>query len=106
MSEPVLLENDDFWVKVIEMLLQNWAVIEPEPAGGGRVYFVSDTSGVFDEIAFPSADQAADALRRNGFSRYADSLNLQSFLRPPSGPFHRSHHPNGPIYSSGRFWKK
>jgi hypothetical protein len=106
MSEPVSLQNDDFWVKVVEMLQQNWAVIEPEAAGGVRVYFVSDTSGVFDEISFPCKQEATDALRRNGFSRYADSPNLQSFRRPPSAPFHRGPHPNGPIYSSGRFWKK
>jgi hypothetical protein len=106
MSELVSLNNDDFWVKVVEMLQQNWAEIEPEVAGGVLVYFISDASGVFDEIAYPSAEQAADALRRNGFSRYADSLDLQSFLRPPSAPFHRRPHPNGAIYSSGRFWKK
>jgi len=106
MSDLVALNNDDFWVKVVEILQQNWAVIEPEATEAVRVYFISDASGVFDEIAFPSAEQAADALRRNGFSRYADSLDLQSFLRPPSAPFHRGHHPNGPIYSSGGFWKK
>jgi hypothetical protein len=102
----VSLDNDDFWVKVVEFLQQNWAVIERQAAGGVRVHFVGDTSGVFDEISFPSAEQAADALRRNGFSRHANSLDLQSFLRPPSAPFHRRPHPNGPIYSSGRFWKK
>jgi hypothetical protein len=105
MSALVELNNDDFWVKVVDMLQQNWAVIKPE-VGAVRVYFISDASGVFDEIAFPSAEQAADALRRNGFRRYADTLDLQSFLRPPSAPFHRRPHPNGAIYSSGRFWKK
>jgi hypothetical protein len=80
---------------------QNWAVIEAEDAEGVRVYFISDTSGVFDEIAFSSADAARESLDRNGFRRFAD---LQSFLSPPSAPFRRAVHPNGPIYSSGRFW--
>ena len=105
MSEPISIQSEDFWVKVVEMLQHNWALIEPETAGGFRVYFIGDTSGVFDEIVFGSAEQAADALQRNGFRRYAGSEDVQSFLRPPSAPFHRRAHPNGPIYSSGRFWK-
>jgi hypothetical protein len=40
-------------VKVVEMLQQNWALIEDEVAGAVRVYFISDTSGVFDETLSP-----------------------------------------------------
>jgi len=105
MSEPVPIQNEDFWVKVVEMLQQNWAIIEPDAAGGARTYFITDVSSVFDEITFPSAEAAAGALQRNGFCRYADSPDMKSFLRPPSAPFRRGAHPNGPIYSSGRFWK-
>jgi hypothetical protein len=104
-SQSVSIKIDDFWVKVVEMLQQNWAIIEPEATGGVRAYFISDASGVFDEIVFPSAEDAVGALLRNGFRRYADSPDLQSFLQPPRAPFYRSAHPNGPIYSSGRFWK-
>jgi len=105
MSETILIKSDDFWVKVVEMLQQNWALIEPMPDSGVCIYFISDTSGVFDEITFPSEDDAIAGLRRNGFKNYADEESLQSFLRPPSAPFHRDQHPNGPIYSSGRYWK-
>ena len=105
MNEPVPIQSTDFWVKVVEMLQQNWALIQPHSAGGVRAYFISDTSGVFDEMAFGSEADAAEALQRNSFHRYADALDLRSFLRPPSAPFHRHPHPNGPIYSSGRFWK-
>jgi hypothetical protein len=66
---------------------------------------INDTSGVFDEIAFPSTIKASRALHRNGFRRFSDEHDLQPFLRQPSAPFHRSPHPNGPIYSSGRFWQ-
>jgi hypothetical protein len=105
MNEAVPIESQDFWVKVVDMLQQNWAVIEPTPAVGVRVHFISDTSGVFDEIAFPSTIKASRALHRNGFRGFSDEPDLQSFLRQPSAPFHRSPHPNGPIYSSGRFWQ-
>jgi len=33
------------------------------------------------------------------------ATHLQSFLSPPSPPFGSVPHPNGPIYSSGRFWR-
>ncbi len=53
MNEPVTIHSTDFWVNVVEMLQQNWALIEDEVAGAVRVYFLSDTSGVFDETLSP-----------------------------------------------------
>jgi hypothetical protein len=105
MNEVIAIQNTDFWVKIVEMLQQNWAVIEPKDAETVHVYFISDTSGVFDEMAFRSANAARESLHRNGFRRFAKNGDMQSFLRPPPGPFHRVVHPNGPIYSSGRFWR-
>jgi hypothetical protein len=52
MNDPIAIQNTDLWVKIVEMLQQNWAVIEAEDAEAVRVYFISDTSGVFDEMAF------------------------------------------------------
>ena len=69
------------------MLQQNWAVIEPEKGGGARIHFISDTSGVFDEIALNSVGAAREALSRNGFRRISDDTELQSFLRAPTPPF-------------------
>jgi hypothetical protein len=89
---------------VIEMLQQNWALMD-EAAAVVTVYFVSDTSGVFDELKFASAAEAEQALRLNGFRRYAEDPRAASFLRCPEPPFTARPHPNGPIYSSGRFWK-
>jgi hypothetical protein len=105
MNEPVTIRSTDFWVKVVEMLQQNWALIEASEEGGADVYFINDAGGVFDEITFPSESDASEALDRNGFKRFATSANLQSFLNPPSAPFRRAAHPNGAIYSSGRFWR-
>ena len=87
MNEPVAIQSADFWVKVVVMLQQNWALIEAEEKGDVRVYFVTDASGVFDEIAFSSASAAREALGRNGFKRFAENADLQTFLHPPSAPF-------------------
>ncbi len=87
------------------MLQQNWAAIEADASGAVRVYFVSDTGGIFDEMTFASEAEAIAGLTRNGFRQFADAPNLQSFLRAPHPPFRTGHHPNGPIYSSGRFWR-
>jgi hypothetical protein len=106
MSDIVEIQSRDYWVKVVGMLEQNWALIETHDAAstGVRVFFIGDTSGVFDEMSFRSSDDASRALRRNGFTRYADDSRLESFVVPPKPPFKRSQHPNGAIYSSGRFW--
>jgi hypothetical protein len=105
MTEFVAIQGRDFWVKVVEMLQQNWALVEAEDVGSARVYFINDAGGVFDEIFFCSTGTAGEALAHNGFIRFSEHDDLQSFLRPPSSPFRRVPHPNGPIYSSGRFWR-
>ncbi|MBB5349964.1 hypothetical protein HNR46_000185 [Haloferula luteola] len=104
MNEPVEIQSRDYWFKVIEMLQQNWALFDPEPEGV-VVYFFGDTGGVFDQLRFPSPEEATLALQRNGFRRYADDASASAFLRCPEPPFVRRDHPNGPIYSSGRFWR-
>ena len=105
MRETLSIKADDFWVKVVELLQQNWAMIEQKSGSDVCVYFIGDNSSVFDELSFKSADEAAAALRQNGFKLFAGDEKLQSFLRPPEPPYHRRTHPNGPIYSSGRYWK-
>lgn len=104
MSDEIPIESRDYWFKVIEMLQQNWALIDGID-GAVIVYFVSDTGGVFDEIPFDSVDAARSSLSENGFLRLIDDPKAASFLSPPTPPFTLQPHPNGPIYSSGRFWK-
>lgn len=103
MSNNLPIKGDDLWVKIVGMLQQNWASIEPN-ADGVRLYFISDSSGVFDEINFFTVEEAEAALTKNGFRRFRDAPDLQSFLSLPNPPFRRVCHPNGPIYSSGKFW--
>jgi hypothetical protein len=104
MNECVPIQSRDYWFKAIEMLQQNWALMD-DSTEGVIVYFLSDTGGVFDELRFKSAAEAAAALRLNGFGRYTEDPRAASFLRCPEPPFKTRPHPNGPIYSSGRFWK-
>jgi hypothetical protein len=104
MSEIISIRSGDYWIRVIEMCRQEWALIEPTEQGV-TVYFLSDNSSVFDEIAFDSGAAAELALRRNMFFRFAEEPEAASFLRCPASPFTRCPHAGGPIYSSGRFWK-
>ena len=49
--------------------------------------------------------QAVKELMVNGFDLYTEASQVHSFLKPPMPPFTVVSHINGPIYSSGRFWK-
>jgi len=97
-------KSTDYWFKIVEFLQQNWAVIEPNDSDACRVYFFGDTSGVFDQLDFESIEEAEKALIRNGFRKYDDDKKAQEFIAKPHPPFRKPPHPNGPIYSSGKFW--
>jgi hypothetical protein len=99
----VSIESRDYWFKIVDFLQQNWALIDAD-ASGATVWFFGDTSGVFDQVRFPSANAAHRALARNGFRRYTEDTQSHSFIAAPKPPFRRRPHPNGPIYSSGKFW--
>lgn len=105
MDESIEIQSQDYWFKVVEMLQQNWALIEMLPDAKYKIFFISDTSGIFDEIVYSSMDEATTALIRNGFMRYPDESEAKKFIHPPEPPFYYWDHPNGPIYSSGRFWQ-
>lgn len=94
-----------YWFKVVEFLQTNWALVDEQPDGSAHVWFIGDTSGVFDEMYFESLEQAVEGLVANGFDLYSENQKAQTFLKPPPRPFRTESHPNGPIYSSGRFWK-
>lgn len=102
-DESVPIDSRDYWFKIVDFLQHNWALIDPHPPGV-RIWFLSDTSGVFDQIDYPEPRSAEEALRRNGFTCLIEDPGAATFLRKPQPPFTRVRHPNGPIYSSGRFW--
>jgi hypothetical protein len=102
-EQEICIGSRDFWVKLVEMLQQNWALIE-ETEKSCRVWFLTDCGGVFDEMDFADRAEAERSLIRNGFCRYVDNPNLSTFLDLPQPPYRRGEHMNGRIYSSGRFW--
>ena len=104
-DSPVEIVSRDYWFKIVEFLQQNWALIDSNPDGVCKVFFFGDTSKVFDRLSFLSVAEAENALRRNGFARFADDKESQEFIAIPEEPFREEQHPNGPIYSSGRFWR-
>ena len=100
---PNKLANDP-WFKIVEMLQQNWAVLV-EKDDSVLAVFYGDTCGVFDQIEFADKKSAELALRRNGFRKYQDDVKAQEFIALPERKFFESPHPNGNIYSSGKYWK-
>ena len=98
------IRSSKYWYKVVDMLQQNWALVEGPEGGKVTAYFITDTSGVFDMMSFPTLESAHSGLRRNGFQRLDEDASAQSFLTPPPPPFRLTKHPNGAIYSSGEFW--
>lgn len=95
---------NDPWFKIVEFLQQTWAVLI-EQDDTVLVVFYGDTCGVFDQISFDDQQTGEAALRRNGFSKYKDDPKAQEFIALPDDEFHVFHHPNGFIYSSGKYWR-
>jgi hypothetical protein len=80
MSKFGPIQRWDYWFKVIEMLQQYCALID-SGVEDVVVYFFSDTSGVFDEMRFPSQEAATRELPTNGLRRISADARAPSFLR-------------------------
>ena len=99
------IKSTEYWFKVVDMLQQNWALIDKSSDSNiCTVFFIHDESGVFDEMKFSSVEEACQGLEINGFKRYSEEGQIQKYITPPKPPFQKANHPNGPIYSSGRYW--
>src|SRR6476619_408152 len=85
MHDTVDIRSRDGWVKVVDMLQHNWALLEPCD-DGVACHFIDDAARVFDRLAFADRGPAAAALRRNGFERYAASPDLQACIATPKAP--------------------
>ena len=95
---PIEIRSRDYWVKVVDFLQQNWALVG-SLGNCARVWFIHDLSGVFDDLDFDNREAAEQALLKNGFER-----SEPGGPAPPPAPFVAADHPNGRIYSSGRYW--
>ena len=103
-GEEIELETDDFWMKVVDMLQHNWAVIREEKHGKVVIHFLDDSDQFFDKIEAGSVEEAKQALKINGFGLYSEDIEAQGFISEPSGSFKIEERIVNPIYSSGRFW--
>lgn len=102
-EDLVSIHSRDYWFKIVEYLQQNWALID-EVKDGVSVYFISDTSYVFDKLRFDTVQEARDALALNGFGRFTDDPEAADVLACPPPPFIGDDRPYWGIYSSGEFW--
>jgi len=105
-DEVIVIKSRDYWVKVVGMLQQNWALVDADAEGIARVYFIGDTSLIFDEMEFGTVQEAENGLFGNGFLRVRHVDESQKFLVPPIEPFRRGDSLSRPIYSSGQYWSK
>lgn len=99
------IRNRDYWFKALDNHQVNWCLIDEDRASGHSVaYFFHELSGVFDRLTLVDRSEAERALRYNGFQRLAERGDLdQSAVAEP--PLQEDEHWNGPIHSSGRFWR-
>ena len=103
--KEVTIHSRDYWFIVASFLQQNWALIDENQDGTVTVFFIGDTSGVFDRMMFESKEQAISDLQKNLFVRYEEYESAHEIIFPPRPPFYKCEHPSGPIYSSGEFWE-
>jgi hypothetical protein len=98
------IKSEEYWIKIVDFLQQNWALIEyNENNRKVSVFFVQDDSKVFDKIDFNDVREAEIALRRNGFKLYQDmNDDFKGHVPPPLKPYNII---SRPIYSSGEYWK-
>lgn len=105
-SKVIEIRSRDYWYKNLEFRGQDWALVEPAIDGVAcTVYFVDDTSDVFDRIEFRSIAIAEYELGLNGFRRFATDIKAKSYLTSPQPRFIERSCSLGPIYSSGQFWR-
>lgn len=92
------IASTDLWVRVVDFLVVHWALIEVEGSGACVIYFVSETSSVFDEVVCKSVAQAEGFLRRHEFVRYSDDGPHTLFDAPPP-PYSRDEGAMGRVHS-------
>ena len=118
-------DNRDWWVKPIEMLVHNWALIEETSRGTVTVYFFHDEgavkgggaekspyrlseieglSAVVDSLDFESQGDAIAGLGHNGFYRLAQCPGPWEGAEP-AGDFYDARPYESGIYSKGGFWQ-
>ena len=105
-TDIVEIKSRAFWVKVLGMLVQNYALIDAT-ADGAHVWFIGEGGDIFDEMRFASVEAAEAGLRYNGFWLYGEEPNDHKYLPIPAEPFVRGRlREGGGVYSSGEYWRE
>ena len=105
------INGTEWWVKPLEMMVHNWALVENKATKGGgsspNPYKpFSQSSGyiaVIDSLEFENALKAEKGLLRNGFTRLADTEGPWTGGEP-EGRFYDARLFESGIYSSGDYW--
>lgn len=105
MPGNINLKTDDLWVKVVDFLVHNWAVVRMTRSGTPELIFFDDRSRVFDTLPFDDVDKAIAGLRLNGFERYEQMGDFREVLPRPQPPFVMERSNFRPVYSSGEYWR-
>ena len=108
-GKPILIDKpntDDWYVKIVGMLQQNWAIIKLGEKT--QIIFVNDPGDVFDIIEVKDQETAHDKLMQNGFNKFNSPSSkrfrpLEEFLTPPFKVVDTGERRN--IYSSGEYWR-
>ena len=106
LGKPILIDKpniDDWYVKLVEMLQQNWAIIKLGETT--QIIFVNDPGDVFDIIEVKDQETAHDKLMQNGFDKFSSpswKRPLDEILTPPFKVVDTGERRK--IYSSGKYW--
>ena len=120
------IDSTEWWVKPLDMMVHNWALVENQASGKAAVYFINDqgkTKGgsstpnpyksysqsngyiaVIDSLEFDNVLKAEKNLLHNGFTRIADTEGPWTGGEP-EGQFYDARIFEIGIYSSGEYWK-
>lgn len=120
---PVMtIKSRSWWVKPLEMISHNWALIEENQDESATVYFFHDlgipkgsNSGytlkqlkgrcaVVDSLDFAYEDLAKMALKYNGFRMLQDNPGPWDGYEP-FGTFYDARNTEEGVYSKGGYWK-
>ena len=113
----------DWWVKPLEMLVHNWALIENSSVGTATIYFFHDNGllrngavdftyrqlkgrcAVVDSLDFKDVDLAAFELEFNGFKKLSKNPGPWEGSIP-IGTFYDARETEDRIYSKGAYWQQ
>ena len=101
----ILINNREYWIKVLENHSSNWAVIDELPDDFGfRVWFFGLSGWIFDYLDFSTKEAAEVALQNNHFKKLTE--REFEFLGYPEGVFQwwMPEKPFDRPYSTGKFW--